>query len=157
MQHPQTIHDLARTASAESLNIPTRCILHKMVRREFSAQTDILKVMKIVDAISIEELKKMADKMFGEMVKADVDIKKGIVVLDMPMHYDGEQELLKNGSKQQDIWGINLHPDDYGTKEFIEYDSMINIRPSQKNPSKDVLDKEVRDRIEKIITETVHE
>jgi hypothetical protein len=75
----------------------------------------------------------------------------------MGMHADGEAYLLENGSKQKDLWGINLHPEDYGTDYFIEFDSMINIRPSQGNPSKDVLDESTRDKIVKIISEVVHE
>ena len=113
--------------------------------------------MKIVDSISIKELKEMANKMFGELVKADVDVKKRIVILDMPMHYDGEQKLLLDGSSQNDIWGINLHPEDFGTDDFIEFDSMINIRPSQGNTSKNILDESVRKMIIEIIAEVVHE
>lgn len=113
--------------------------------------------MKIVDNISLAELQEMAENMFGELVKADVDVAKRLVIVDMPMHYDGEQALLETGSKQNDIWGINLHPTDYGTDDFIEFDSMINIRPSQGNPSKDVLDKNVRQEIIDIIAEVVHE
>ena len=113
--------------------------------------------MKIVQKITVAELKEMAKEMFGELVKADVDIKQRIMIIDMPMHFDGEQELLQNGSKQNDIWGINLHPEDFGTDDFIEFDSMINIRPSQGNPSKDVLDKDVRSAIIEIVSEVVHE
>jgi hypothetical protein len=113
--------------------------------------------MKIVDKISVKELQEMAGKMFGELVKADVDITQRRVIIDMQMHYDGEQELLETGSKQRDLWGINLHPEDYGTDDFIEYDSMINIRPSQGNPSRDVLDLDVREKIKQIIAEVVYE
>ena len=113
--------------------------------------------MKIVDKISLTELREMAKKMFGEMVKADVDVERRIVIVDMPMHYDGELKLLEDGSKQQNLWGINLHPDDYGTDDFIEFDSMINIRPGQGNPSKDVLDPGARQKIIEIIAEVVHE
>jgi len=113
--------------------------------------------MKIVEKISLAELKVMASLMFGELVKADVDVAKKIVIIDMPMHFDGEQELLENDSLQQNIWGINLHPNDYGTDDFIEFDSMINIRPSQGNPSKDVLDIEVRKKITDILGEVVYE
>jgi len=113
--------------------------------------------MKIVEKISLAELKVMASLMFGELVKADVDVAKKIVIIDMPMHFDGEQELLENDSLQQNIWGINLHPNDYGTDDFIEFDSMINIRPSQGNPSKDVLDIKVRKKITDIIGEVVYE
>lgn len=113
--------------------------------------------MKVVDKISLAELKEMAEKMFGELVKADIDVAKSIVIVDMPMHYDGEQELLSKGSKQLDIWGVNLHPDDFGADNFIEFDSMINIKPSQGNASKDVLDPAVKQKIIDIISGVVHE
>lgn len=113
--------------------------------------------MKVVEKISLEEIRDMASKMYGTLVKADVDIAKKLVIIDMEMHYDGEQKLLEDGSKQNDLWGINLHPDDYGTDDFIEFDSMINIRPSQGNASKDVLDPEVRKSIISVIAGVVHE
>ena len=99
----------------------------------------------------------MAEKMFGEMVKVDVDVAKKVVIVDMPMHYEGEAYLLEHGSEQGNLWGINLHPAAYGTDDFIEFDSMINIRPSRGNPSKDVLDQTVRKKIIQIISEVVHE
>lgn len=52
----------------------------------------------------------MAEKMDGNLVKADVDVAKQIVIVDMPMHFEGEQELLEKGSRQKDLWGINLFP-----------------------------------------------
>lgn len=113
--------------------------------------------MKQVDKITVDELKEMAQKMFGELVKADVDIEKRIMVVDMAMHYEGEAFLMENGSKQNNLWGINLHPADYGTADFIEFDSMINIRSSQGNPSKDVLDPKVRKQIIEIVDGVVHE
>jgi len=113
--------------------------------------------MKHVDKISVAELKEMGEKMYEGLVKADVDVARKIVVVDMGMHSDGEAYLLENGSKQRDLWGINLHPDKFDTKEFVEFDSMINMRPSQNNPSKDVLDPEIRKQIIAIIKEVVHE
>lgn len=113
--------------------------------------------MKIVDKISFSELREMAEKMYGTIIKADVDIVKNIVIIDMDMHADGEAELLKNNSNQSDIWGINLHPDKFGGDDFIEFDSMINIRPKQQNPSRDVLDPEIRQKIKSIIDEVVYE
>ena len=113
--------------------------------------------MKIIEKISLAELEEMAEKMYGSLVKADVDVVQEIVIIDMGMHADGEAELLKNGSGQSDVWGINLHPEDYGTEDFIEFDSMINIRPRQGNPSKDVLDPGVREQITQIIRKVVHD
>jgi len=113
--------------------------------------------MKQVSKISVKELQKMAKRMFGSLVKADVDVAKRVVIIDMPMHYEGEAYLLEHGSKQNNIWGINLHPADYAKDDFIEFDSMINIRPSRGNLSKDVLDPKARQQIIDIIGEVVHE
>ncbi len=113
--------------------------------------------MKQVDKISVIELREMAEKMYGSIVKADVDLTKGVLLVDMEMHADGEAYLLENGSQQTDLWGINLHPDKFGTDDFIEFDSMINIRPRQNNPSRDVLDENVRNQIREIVTGVIHE
>lgn len=113
--------------------------------------------MKIVTDISVAELEQMAAKMYGTLVKADVDVAKNIVIIDMEMHADGEARLLEDGSRQEDVWGINVHPGKYGTDDFIEFDSMINIRPRQRNPSRDVLDQSVRKKIRSIIAGVVHE
>ena len=114
--------------------------------------------MKMVDTITLAELRLMAEKMYGTMVKADVDVAKKIVVIDMDMHADGEAYLLEHGSQQTDLWGgVNLYPDKFGTNEFIEFDSMINIRPRQNNPSRDVLDQAIRQQIIDIIAGVVRE
>jgi hypothetical protein len=113
--------------------------------------------MKIVKKISITELSEMAEKMYGSLIKADVDIVKKILIVDMGMHADGEAYLMENGSKQNDLWGINFHPSDFGTDDFIEFDSMINIRPRQGNPSKDVLDPQIRQNIITLVKEIVHD
>ncbi len=113
--------------------------------------------MKIVDKISVKELQKMAQSMYGNFVKADVDVTKRIVIVDMELHADGEAELLQKGSKQNDLWGVNLYPDRFGKPDFIEFDSMINISPSRNNPSRNVLDPKVRQQIADIINEVVHE
>lgn len=112
--------------------------------------------MKMVTSISITELRRLAENMYGNLVKADVDVARRRVMLDMELHADGEAYLLEHGSRQNDLWGINLYPLEFGTDAFIEFDSMINIRPSQNNPSRDVLDEQMRAAIVAIITEVVH-
>jgi Protein of unknown function (DUF5674) len=114
-------------------------------------------VMKIVDSVSLAELQAMAGKMYGTLVKANVDIAKKLLVVDMEMHADGESYLLENGSLQNDLWGINLHPDKFGFDDFVEFDSMINIRPRQNNPSRDVMDEKIRKQIREIVAGVVHE
>ncbi len=113
--------------------------------------------MKIVENISLAELKDMASKMDGNIVKADIDIARKIVIIDMPMHFEGEQELLEQGSKQSDLWGINLLPAQFGTEGFIAYESMINLKPRQNNSSMSIELPEVREQIRDIIHEVVYE
>jgi hypothetical protein len=113
--------------------------------------------MKQVDKISLKELQGMAESMYGDFVKSVVDIEKKLVVVYAEMHYDEEQFLLERGSKQGNLWGINLYPSKYGTEQFIEFDSMINVRPSQNNRSRGVESHEVRKKIEEVVLGVVHE
>ena len=112
-------------------------------------------VMKIVEKITIAELSLMAEKMFEPLVKGVVDVSKRVLVLDAGLHSDEELFLLEHGSKQENLWGINLWPESYDTDEFIEFDSMINIRPSQKNRSRWVEDADIRQRISEIVLEKI--
>jgi hypothetical protein len=111
--------------------------------------------MKQVDTISIDELSEMAQKMYGNLVKGVVDLNKNILVVDVEMHVDAEQFLLESGSLQNDLWGINLYPAVLNTEEFIEFDSMINIRPRQNNMSRGVEDEKNRQKIALLISEKV--
>lgn len=113
------------------------------------------KVMTQIDTIAVKELQEMANKMYGNLVKGVVDLKKRILVLDAEMHADEEAYLLEQGSKQQDLWGINLYPEKYGTKEFVEFDSMINIRPSQRNMSRGVEEAQLRESIISLVSKKV--
>lgn len=113
--------------------------------------------MKQVTKISLAELRHMAETMYGNVVKANVDVALGIVVVDMKLHADGEAYMLENGSHQADLWGINLHPTKYGTNEFIEFDSMINLKPSQGNFSRSVDSETVQIKIRQIVHGAVHE
>ena len=80
------------------------------------------------------------------MIKCVADIRLDLLALDADLHADLEQMLLKNGSAQENLWGFNLWVEEAG-EDFIEYDSLINIRSWQGNPSRDVLDPEVREMI----------
>ena len=111
--------------------------------------------MKQIKNITIDELKEIATNSFGSMVKADVDVTQKTIVIDAELHADIEQFMLENGSRQEDLWGINLHPDKFGTPDFIEYDSMINIRPRQNNRSRYVEDAGLREQIIKIVGEVI--
>jgi len=111
--------------------------------------------MKIIkDSISILQLEDMSKNMFDDLVKAVVDVEKKIMAVDAGMHVDEERLLLENGSRQQDLWGINIYPSRDGEK-MIEFDSMINLRPSQGNRSRGVDSPEIQDKIRKIVTKLI--
>ncbi len=111
--------------------------------------------MKIVkDKISIDELKKMAIRTFDNLVKAVVDVEQKIIALDAEMHADEERLLLEQGSKQENLWGINLYPERQDD-DWIEFDSMINLRPSCGNRSRGVEDQNLQKLIIEIINNLV--
>jgi hypothetical protein len=113
--------------------------------------------MRIIDkTISIAELSAMAEKMFGDLVKAVVDVRLRLIAVDAELHSDEEAALLDNGSQQADLWGINLYPEhDPADDSFIEFDSMINLRPSQGNRSRGVDNSEIRQLITDIVRKAV--
>jgi len=92
--------------------------------------------------------------MFGNLVKAVVDIEKKIMVIDAELHSDEEALLIESGSKQKDLWGINLYPE-IQDDSWIEFDSMINLRPSQGNRSRNVDNPEIRKKIIKIVNNLI--
>lgn len=108
----------------------------------------------IEEPIHKSELAELAKERFGDLVKAVVDIEKGIMVVGGELHSDEEAILIESGSRQRNLWGINIYPDKSGD-EWIEFDSMINLRPSQGNRSRDVDDPEARKKIKEIISRLV--
>lgn len=107
--------------------------------------------MKIVDTpISLADVKTMAGDRFGNLVKAVVDVELGIMAVDGELHADEEALLLENGSRQENLWGINIYPELTGSDQ-LEFDSVINIRPSQGNRSRGIDDQTIRERIVRIV------
>ena len=106
-----------------------------------------LEILVIDTPIDLERLRQTAAQTFGDLVKAVVDINLSILALGGEMHADEESILLQRGSRQSDLWGINIYPDKQ-RPEWIEFDSLINIRPRQNNRSRYVED----DRIREVIT-----
>ena len=104
----------------------------------------------IRDTISRDELTEIAKQQFGDMVKAVVDMEQGIMVIGGELHSDEEAILLDQGSAQRHLWGINLYPDK-PLNEWIEFDSMINVRPSGGNRSRYVESQETREVITRIV------
>lgn len=112
--------------------------------------------MKIVETtISLDELKEMSQNMFNNIVKAVVDIEQEIMVVDAMLHADQEEYLLEQGSIQENLWGINLHPELFGSPDFVEFDSMINLRPGQGNRSRGVDNPNIQEKIRAIVAKKV--
>ena len=108
----------------------------------------------ITEKITLPELKQIAEERFGDLVKTVVDLEKEIMAVGAEMHFDEEQLLLGQSSKQENLWGINLYPD-LLADQFIEFDSMINIRPRQNNRSRGVENEETRKKIITVVQKLV--
>ena len=114
----------------------------------------IMEIKIIKDAIYKKELIDIAENQFGDFVKAVVDIEKEIMAIGGELHADEEALLLQEGSNQENLWGINLHLNK-SNDEFIEFNSMINVRPSQNNRSRGVESLDVQRKIRDIVNRIV--
>ncbi len=113
--------------------------------------------MKIIkQQILLTELKEMMVAGFGNLVKAVVDTDKELMAIDGELHADEEALLLDGGSRQDDLWGINIYPG-LSAEERIEFDSMINLKPWQGNMTRSVDDELIRKKIIEIVDKLVKE
>lgn len=111
----------------------------------------IISNMKLLKKpILLESLHKMAQAGFGNFVKAVVDIEKGIMAIGGELHADEEALLIEGGSRQRDLWGINIYPE-LEKGERVEFDSMINLKPAQGNRTRGVDDIEIKNKILTIV------
>jgi hypothetical protein len=109
----------------------------------------------VAGQITVADLATMAEATFGDLIKAVADVGRGLLAVDASMHSDLEALLLDAGSRQNDLWGINLYPAEFGTPGFLEFDSMINLRPSLGNRTRSVEDPDIRVAIERLIGRVV--
>ena len=111
----------------------------------------------VIDAtITRQELAAMAEQQFGNLVKAVVDVERGIMAIGGELHADEEALLLEQGAKQAHLWGVNLYPAK-PAEDWIEFDSMVNVRPSQGNFSRGIEDPTIRQQIREVVTNLVSE
>lgn len=113
--------------------------------------------MKIIrDSVSISELWEMAKEEFGDVVKAVIDVEQGIMAIGGELHADEEVLLTEEvNSKREHTWGINLRLEKFGSGEFIEFDSMVNIKPAYGNRSRGVENLEIQKKIQNIVNKIV--
>ena len=121
---------------------------------DFKTQFFSLNMQIIKKKTHVVEFKKMAQKMFGNMVKAVVDTDKKIMAVNGELHADEEALLLENNSKQENLWGINIYPGAKGD-DWIEFDSMINIRPSMNNLSRGIDNAKTRKKVITVVNRLV--
>ena len=108
----------------------------------------------LAEKISREQLKELAANTFVDMIKCVADVNRGLLAVDAELHADLESMLLEQGSEQEFLWGFNLYPDETGD-DFIEFDSLINIRAWQGNRSRDVEDESVKKQIKELVSKFV--
>ncbi len=106
-------------------------------------------LLVITDHATKEEIEKMAEDFGGDYIKVVVDVEREILAGGGERHVDAEQVLLKDGSRQHNLWGGGIDPK---TKQ-IDYNSMINLRPSDSNPSRDILSGATRKKFDIILKE----
>ena len=111
-----------------------------------------IKIIK--EPIGVGELMDIAKNQFGNLVKAVVDIEMGIMAIGGELHADEEVALSENGSKRENAWGINLYPERF-SNDWIEFDSMINIKPQYNNRSRGVENLEIQEKIKKIVNKLI--
>lgn len=112
-------------------------------------------IVVVKNDISKENLVQAAKEPFGDMVKAVVDVRQGIMAIGGELHADEEVVLSEQeGSKREDTWGINIYPEKSG-EEMIEFDSMVNIKPAYGNRSRNVEDPALRAKIISIVSKMI--
>ncbi len=116
----------------------------------------LMGITLVTEPISTQQLRETGEELFGDMVKAVVDVEQRIMVVGAELHADEEAFLLEGNSRQENLWGINLYTN-RAMPEMVEFDSMINIRPRQNNRSRGVEDSELQERIIGIVLQLVRQ
>src|SRR3989344_661856 len=111
---------------------------------DMNASLDDIRIIR--EKVAVSELKPLAALWYGTMIKGVADLQRGIIALGGDWHIDANSKLIEDGSSQLDLWGFNLYLDEHGDNA-IEYQSLINIRPSQGNRTIDIKDTELCNKI----------
>lgn len=115
-----------------------------------------MEIKLVTSKIPLSEVRKLAQESFGEMVKAVVDIEQEVMAVGGKMHYQAEELLLEQGSKQDDLWGFNIYPGENGEYK-IEFESLINIRPRLNNRSMIIEDEGIRQKIRAVFAKLTNQ
>jgi hypothetical protein len=114
-----------------------------------------MSIIIVKEPISKEELLRMAQGQFGNLIKAVIDVRQEIMAIGGELHADEEVFLTEQeNSKREDTWGINLYPEK-SREDMVEFDSMVNIKPAYGNRSRGVDDLAVQEGIKAIVGKLV--
>ena len=86
-------------------------------------------------------------KALDHYIKVAVDVERKCLAGGGIMHADCEAILLKEGSKQENIWGADWYP----KERRVEFNSLINIRPRQGNRKLEIQSQDLRSQVERIV------
>lgn len=113
-----------------------------------------MEIQILQNQVTRKELAAMAAGQFGEWIKAVVDVERGIMAVGGELHADMEAVLLAQGSRQENVWGINLYPNQ-ADENWVEFNSMINVRPASGNRSRGVENPETQENIRSVVKKWV--
>ena len=114
-----------------------------------------MKTRIVKDKIGRIELNTLAHEQYGDIIKAVVDIKQGIMGVGGELHVYIQSLLIeKENSRGEDTWGINLYLEKMGD-DFIEFDSMINLKPNLGNRIRGIENQEIKESIRQIISKLI--
>ena len=113
-----------------------------------------MKIKIVEKTITLDELRGIASEFYQSMVKGAVDIETRTAAFGGEYHIDASNALIEDGSRQENIWGFNIQLG-MPRESWIEYTSLINIKPEAGNRDMEVQDPVVRDNIKNILEERI--
>jgi len=119
-------------------------------------ESNLPSIVVVESRMARSELSRLVDAYFGDMVKLVVDVHREVVAVGGELQADADELLLAQGSRQADLWGVNYYPG-RGAEGCLEYTALINIRPSQGNPSMEVQDAGARELIRSLVSRLIGE
>ncbi len=111
-------------------------------------------IILVETSITRSRLREIASWRMGDLVKAVVDIEKGIMAVGGELHADEEAFLIERECSQDNLWGINIYPD-LPEDKMLEFDSVINIRPRQDNRSRSVENEKIKTAIREVVNKLI--
>ena len=113
-----------------------------------------MNIVIVEDKITVPELKEVSKEFYNPIIKGVVDIEREIVAFGGEWHIDANMKLIEDGSKQKNIWGFNIDLDK-SKGDWLEYNSLINIRPLAGNRQLDIQDQNLKERMKSIINSKI--